>query len=202
MKIIELETERLVLRQWLNEDYSAFAKMNADPVVMQYFPKILTREESNTMAVKIENRIAQNGWGFWAVELKGQASFIGFVGLNEPDYSLPVTPCVEIGWRLDKKYWGRGYATEAAEAVLEFSFKKLNLKEVYSFTPVSNSRSRALMERLNMLNTEHNFNHPLIPVNNPLREHVLYKIDKSGWIKGNKMRAEFDMMGQKSVFIS
>ena len=188
MKIIELETERLLLRQWSKDDYSAFATMNADSVVMEYYPNTLTSEQSDALAEKFENMIAQQGWGFWALELKDQASFIGFVGLNEPGYTLPVTPCVEIGWRLDKKYWGRGYATEAAKAVLDFSFNKLNLNEIFSFTPASNLRSRALMERLNMLNTEQNFSHPLVPANNLLSEHVLYKIDKSAWLKGNKSR--------------
>ncbi len=181
MTITELETERLLLRQWQQSDYPAFAKMNADPAVMEFYPNTLSREESDAMANKIENLIAKHGWGFWAVELKNNNKFIGFVGLHEPTYSLPVKPCVEIGWRLYNKYWGRGYATEAAKAVLDFSFNKLDLNDVFSFTPVSNLRSRAVMERLNMMNTEQNFFHPLVPENSLLREHVLYKIDKSGW---------------------
>ncbi len=103
---------------------------------------------------------------------------MGFVGLHEPAYELPITPCVEIGWRLAKEYWGKGYATEAGKASLEIAFKILNLQEVYSFASVSNRQSWAVMERLKMKNTNKNFEHPIIPQNNPLREHVLYKITK------------------------
>lgn len=182
-EIIEIETERLILRQWHDEDKPLFAKMNADPDVMKYFPAVLTVEESNVLAEKIETLIAKNGWGFWAVEIISTGEFIGFVGLNQPTYEVPVSSCVEIGWRLAKEYWGNGYATEAANACLDFAFQNLVLEDVYSFTAVSNKRSRAVMERLHMTNTETNFEHPLVPENHPLREHVLYKIDLSSWEK-------------------
>jgi len=182
-EIIEIETERLILRQWRDEDKPLFAKMNAHPEVMKYFPALLTVEESNILAGKIEKLIATNGWGFWAVELISTGQFIGFTGLNQPTYELPVSSCVEIGWRLAQEYWGNGYATEAANASLDFAFQNLVLEEVYSFTAVSNQRSRAVMERLHMINMETNFDHPLVPENHPLREHVLYKIDLPSWEK-------------------
>jgi len=108
-------------------------------------------------------------------------SFIGFVGLHEPHYELPFNPCVEIGWRLARQYWGKGYATEAGKAALEFAFNNLNLHEVYSFAVVENMKSRSVMERLKLKNTMSNFEHPMIPENSPLREHVLYKIEKTNW---------------------
>ena len=182
-KIIEIKTERLLLRQWHNTDYELFERINSDPVVMEYYPSTLTPEESNMMASKIESLIEERGWGFWAVELVEDKSFIGFVGLHEPTYELPVKPCIEIGWRLGKEYWGKGYATEAAKASLKFAFSDLNLGEVYSFTPVTNNRSRALMERLNMVNTNFNFGHPEVPLNSQLREHVLYVIKRHDWIE-------------------
>jgi len=181
-KIIELETKRLILRQWNKEDLEAFSLLNADPEVMEFFPKVLSRKESNAMAEKIKNLISDRGWGFWAVEVKNESAFIGFVGLNEPHYDLPFNPCVEIGWRLAKKYWSKGYATEAGSASLEFAFDQLNLDEVYSFATVHNIKSQAVMERLRLKNTMSNFNHPAIPKDSPLREHVLYKIDKKSWV--------------------
>ena len=181
-EVIELQTERLIMRQWRKEDWSEFAKLNADPVVMEYYPSILSTEESNVMAQKIESLLSKRGWGFWAVESISEKTFMGFVGLHEPTYDLPVTPCVEVGWRLAKEYWGKGYATEAAKASLDFAFKKLNLSEVYSFASVSNRKSWAVMERLKMVNTKENFEHPDIPKNNLLREHVLYKITKQEWV--------------------
>lgn len=179
--IIELETERLQLRQWRKADWPIFAEINADPEVMKYYPKVLTANESNEMAQKLASLLTERGWGFWAVEIRNEKKFIGFVGLHEPRYELPVSPCVEIGWRLAKQFWGYGYATEAANACLKLAFETLSLTEIYSFTSVSNVKSQAVMERLQMINTGKNFEHPMIPENNLLREHVLYKIDKLRW---------------------
>ncbi len=173
---MELKTDRLLLRQWKEEDFDAFAAMNADPEVMEFYPNIQSSEESFGMAKKFQNLISQKGWGFWAVEKLCDNSFIGFVGLHEPTYDLPVTPCTEIGWRLSKSSWGKGYAIEAAKAVLKFAFNELKLEQVYSFTSVGNLRSRSVMEKIGMKNTNANFNHPIIPEGHRLSEHVLYKI--------------------------
>lgn len=166
-----------------------FGRLNADPDVMKYYPGALSAEESNALAQQFELLISDRGWGFWATEVIDQKRFIGFVGLHEPIYHLPVTPCVEIGWRIAKEYWGKGYATEAAEAVLAVAFEKLELPEVYSFTPVSNKKSQAVMERLRMVNTMTNFEHPLVPVNSPLRKHVLYKIERQSWLQKRVQQA-------------
>jgi len=181
MEIIEMETHRLRMRQWKKADRPIFAQLNADPLVMKYFPRMLNEWESNRMADKIQCLIAERGWGFWAVEEKERGEFIGFVGLHEPLPELPFTPCVEIGWRLAKQYWGKGYATEAANAALEVGFKRLNLAQILAFTSVCNRKSRAVMERLNMLNSQQNFEHPGVPIGSPLREHVLYKLSKARW---------------------
>jgi len=180
-KSIQLETERLKLRQWKDSDFPIFSEMNADPIVMKYYPNTLSEDESNTLANKCRELISKQSWGFWAVETKKEKEFIGFVGLHKPTYDLPFTPCVEIGWRLGKKYWGKGYATEAALEALKFAFEELKLNEVYSFASVSNTQSWAVMERLNMRNLEKNFEHPIIPEKHPLREHVLYKITAEQW---------------------
>ena len=181
-KIIEIETKRLKLRQWREEDLPAFASLNADPVVLEYYPGVMSSGESHAMAKKFKSLIADRGWGFWAVEKPDEQKFIGFVGLHEPTYDLPVTPCVEIGWRLAKEHWGNGYATEAAKEVLAVAFMKLDMPVVYSFTSVLNKKSQAVMQRLGMTDTRNNFEHPMVPENSSLREHVLYKIDKQGWV--------------------
>jgi len=180
--ISTLTTHRLILRQWLPNDYSLFSKINADSDVMKYYPSILTESESNRFAKKAESLISKRGWGFWAVELKEDNSFIGFVGLHEPEADLPFTPCVEIGWRLSKKYWGKGYATEAARAVLNYAFDVLQLNEVVSFASLQNAKSKSVMERLKMENVMQNFEHPSISEGHHLREHVLYKINKAMWV--------------------
>ncbi len=110
----ELETARLKMRQWRTSDLEIFAKMNADPRVMEYFPALLSRAESDAMVERMRSLIAQRGFGFWATELRQSGEFIGFVGLHIPSAQLPFSPCVEIGWRLGFPFWGYGYATEAA----------------------------------------------------------------------------------------
>ncbi len=180
-KIVELRTNRLLLRQWQQADYREFAKMNTDPRVMQYYPNILSEDESDNMAQKIESLIAEKSWGFWAVELIVEKKFIGFVGLHKPTYDLPVSPCIEIGWRLASEYWGKGYATEAAMESLKFAFEELDLDEVYSFASVANEKSWAVMQRLGMKNMNLNFKHPIIPEHHVLSEHVLYRITSKEW---------------------
>ncbi|WP_370979525.1 GNAT family N-acetyltransferase [Agaribacterium sp. ZY112] len=172
----ELKTKRLLLRQWQDSDLEPLAKINADPDVMAYYPSVQNAEQSTAMAHYFRDLIAQQGWGFWAVERLSDAQFIGFIGLNSPQYKLPVTPCVEIGWRLARTAWGQGYATEGAKAALNYAFDVLKLEQVYSFTSVANKRSRAVMERLAMHNENCNFEHPIIAKGHSLREHVLYKI--------------------------
>lgn len=185
MKVWELETDRLQLRQWIDADFPMFAELNSDPAVMQYFPKLLEPVDSDAIAEKCRQLIAERGWGFWAVSLKDTGCFIGFVGLHQPKANLPFSPCVEIGWRLHKHYWRRGFATEAATEALRFAFEVLSLDEVVSFTARSNQPSRAVMERLGMYNTHNDFKHPDIESDHPLSEHVLYKITRSEWIKGS-----------------
>jgi RimJ/RimL family protein N-acetyltransferase len=143
---------------------------------MEFFPNTLNRNESDAMVVRIQDHFARHGFGLWAVEVPGVADFIGFVGLSVPQFEAPFTPCVEIGWRLAFEHWGKGYATEAARAALDFGFQHLSLKEVVSFTVPANRRSRAVMERIGMTrNPLEDFDHPSLPEGHPLRRHVLYR---------------------------
>jgi len=174
--IIEPVTARLKLRQWQAQDKNAFADLNADTEVMKYFPQRLSTEQSHALADKLQRLIEQQGWGIWAVEETELQQFIGFVGLHKPDKNIPCAPCVEIGWRLAKAFWHKGYATEAAMASLEVAFDQLHFKEIVSFTAITNQPSQALMQRLGMVNTEQNFKHPDVPEGHPLSEHVLYRI--------------------------
>lgn len=172
-----LRTARLLLRDWRDADLDPFAAMNADPVVMEFFPRPLERAESDAAVARIREHLASHGFGLWAVEVPGVAEFIGFVGLAIPRFDAHFTPCVEIGWRLARGYWGRGYATEAASAALEFGFRKRGLDEIVSFTAVENRRSRAVMERIGMTRSlAEDFDHPALPEGHPLRRHVLYRV--------------------------
>lgn len=171
-----IETDRLILREWHPSDIEPFVSLNADPRVMEFFPATLNRAETEALIATIEERLGQQGFGFWATELKGAKTFIGFIGLNVPGYPLPFSPCTEIGWRLAFDYWGKGYAKEGARAVLAYGFEKLRLKEVVSFTTVNNLRSRRVMEGIGMAyDAQGDFDHPNLPKNHPLRRHVLYR---------------------------
>ncbi len=171
-----LRTPRLCLRQWRDEDRAPFAAMNADPVVMEFFPDTLSHAESDAAVDRIREHIDRHGYGLWAVEVPGVADFIGFVGLAVPRFESHFTPCVEIGWRLAREHWGRGYATEAAHAALEFGFLDLALNEIVSFTATTNRRSQAVMERIGMTRSpDDDFDHPSLPEGHPLRRHVLYR---------------------------
>lgn len=174
------ETARLRLRPWRDEDRLPYAALNADPEVREYFPGVLDFAGSEAERERIQARIEQQGWGFWAVELKETSAFIGFTGLNAPE-GLPCSPCVEIGWRLARAYWGKGYASEAAREALRIGFEQLALDEIVAFTALSNHRSRAVMERLGMRNTQEDFDHPRVPAGHPLRRHCLYRLTHADW---------------------
>jgi RimJ/RimL family protein N-acetyltransferase len=179
MQLIEPVTARLQLRQWRESDRLPFAQLNADPRVMEYFPATLDRAASDALVDRCQALIAQQGWGFWAVEIKETCELIGFVGLHRPIAELPFSPCVEVGWRLAYDYWGKGYATEAATAALQVGFEILELPEIVSFTAVMNQRSRAVMERLGMQESAaETFEHPLVPVGHRLRQHCLYRLSR------------------------
>lgn len=172
-----LITERLVLRRWRHSDREPFARMNADPRVMQYMPAVLSREESNALVDRVEEHFEQHGFGPYALEFDGQ--FIGYTGLWTPTFEAHFTPCVEIGWRLDAQFWNQGFATEAARRVVEHTWADLPLNELVSFTVPSNLASRRVMEKLGMSHNEaDDFDHPRIPPGDPLRRHVLYRLKR------------------------
>ena len=172
-----LTTPRLVLRLWRPSDRAPFAAMNADAAVMAWFPARLTAAESDGLADAIEAHHRTHGFGLWALEIPGVAPFAGYVGLSVPGFTAPFTPCVEIGWRLAAAHWGRGYATEAARAVLTRAWDVLGLEEVVSFTTTGNERSRAVMARLGMrYDPADDFDHPRLAPGHPLRRHVLYRV--------------------------
>lgn len=173
----ELKTDRLILREWRDEDRVPFAELNADPEVMEHFPMLLAKDLSDSLADRIQSHFDEHGYGLWAVEVPGVAPFIGFVGLSRPRFETHFTPCVEIGWRLARKHWNQGYATEAAQAALKFGFAKIGLEGIVSFTVPANLASRRVMEKLGMThNPSEDFEHPSLPVGHPLRRHVLYRL--------------------------
>lgn len=174
-----LRGARLLLRRWRDTDLQPFAAMNADPVVMEYFPSTLAPVESVSLAARIDAGIAARGYGLWAVELPGEAPFIGFVGLEDVDPGLPFAPAVELGWRLAREHWGRGLAREAAVLAARRG-GDLGLSPLVSYTAAINLRSRRLMERLGMRrDPAEDFRHPALAAGSRLSHHVLYRLDQA-----------------------
>ena len=170
----------ILLRQWKDDDLDPYATMNADAEVMQFFPKLYTAAESKESLLRLRAGVEERGWGLWAVEVDG--AFAGFTGLAEPKFTASFTPCIEIGWRFRREFWGRGIAYSAALAAEAFAFEHLKLQELVSFTAAINTRSRRLMERLEFARNEgEDFLHPLIPEGSPVRLHVLYRKQNHGF---------------------
>ncbi len=177
MKSQGLETRRLILRQWRDADREPWAEMSADPKVMEFFPGLRTRAQSDETVWRMRTQIDRDGYGLWAVEIKATGTFAGMIGINEFTHDIPVDPKREIGWRLALDAWGHGYATEGAQAALRFAFDDLGWPEVVAFTAAGNERSQRVMRRLGMIrDPASDFDHPRIAAGSPLRRHVVYRI--------------------------
>jgi RimJ/RimL family protein N-acetyltransferase len=171
-----IATARLLLREWRDSDLDAFAAMGADPRVMEFFPSLLDRDQTAAAIAKYRAHFAEHGFGFVALEVPGVTEFAGVCGMAHMRFEAHFTPCVEIGWRLAHEYWGKGYASEAALALLDYGFHTLRLSEIVAVTFTGNLRSRRVMERIGMTyDPADDFDHPAVPPGHPIRRHVLYR---------------------------
>lgn len=173
---------RLGFRPFTPEDLDSFADLNADEDVMEYFPKRLTTEESEALMNSYNEHIAEYRYGFYAVDLIETGNFIGLIGLKNTTFEADFTPVVEIGWRLHKHYWHKGYATEGAKRCLRFGFNAHQMTEIYSFAPIINEPSIRVMQKIGMTKISE-FNHPNVENGHALKTHSLYKLTKSDYLK-------------------
>jgi RimJ/RimL family protein N-acetyltransferase len=171
-----MRTARLLMRRWRDEDRAPFAALNADPVVMEHFPAPLTPAESDAFVDRIEAHFDERGYGLWALE--DEAGFVGFTGLQWATFDAPFNPSLEVGWRLARHAWGRGYASEAATAAVQHGLQLV--EQITSFTARTNTRSQRVMQRIGMVRTTE-FEHPRVPEGSPVRPHVLYVADRQTW---------------------
>ena len=179
----------MLLRHWRADDLAPFAAMGADPAVMEHFPRTLSTGQSAEVMQRIERSLQEHGYGFWALELPGETSFGGFVGIAPVPPEMPFAPSTELGWRLARPLWGRGLACEAARAVIEHAFEGLEMDELLAYTAAGNERSRRLMERLGMRHDPaEDFLHPNLPATHRLAPHVLYRLTAPGR-PGNKLES-------------
>ncbi|WP_079504157.1 GNAT family N-acetyltransferase [Mesobacillus jeotgali] len=174
--MIYLETSRLYLRDWSAADLEPFCNMNADEDVMKYFPRMLSHEETERFYQAILSEFEDYGYGLYAAEVKDSKEFIGFIGFHRATFEADFTPCVEIGWRLKKEAWGKGYATEGAKACLDYGFHQLGFSEIFSFTAEINAPSINVMRKIGMEPVK-TFHHPNVEQDSPLNKHVLFQSD-------------------------
>ncbi|WP_298628485.1 GNAT family N-acetyltransferase [uncultured Legionella sp.] len=178
-----LETERLLMRTFQENDVESLIGISQDQNVMRFFPAIPTREETIAFIDRIISHQEEKNFSLYAVEIKNTSEMIGFVGLFTATFQAHFTPAIEIGWRLSSKHWNQGYATEAAKAVLDYAFRKLDLDEVVSFTSELNKPSIRVMQKIGLhTNLEDNFDNPKVPTGSPLMGHVLYRLKRSEYL--------------------
>ena len=183
----QIVTDRLVMRRWQDSDRAPFAALNGDPETLKYFPATLDRAASDEFVDRIEERFEQQGFGLWALELTGTGQFIGYTGLNPLPDDVPGGGGMEVGWRLVKQAWHNGYATEAARAALGVAFDGAGLPDVWSMTAVLNEPSQAVMRRIGLTEVAR-FEHPRIPLGDPLRLHVMYRVARQNWAQASADR--------------
>lgn len=177
-----MKTKRLILRPWKKEDLEPLSLMNVDSHTMEFLFNPLTLEESKARLEVYIRHIQDHGWGLWAVSVPGVSDFIGWIGLWSIGFDAHFTPAVEVGWRLLPEFWGQGYATEGAEASLQYGFNILKLDEIVSITVPPNVRSKRVMEKIGMhTDPKDDFDHPKLSEDHPLKKHVLYRLKKSEW---------------------
>ncbi|WP_251518884.1 MULTISPECIES: GNAT family N-acetyltransferase [unclassified Staphylococcus] len=178
---VYIETDRLLLRDWQDEDLKLFQEMNANPQVRRHFSSLLSYQRSKNDMKNMAKVLEETGIGLFAVELKETGAWLGFIGLNyvteKTKYTFKELPFYEIGWRLIPEVWGNGLATEGAEAVLKYARSK-GINELYAFTTVSNAASRKVMEKIGMKIYDH-FKDPEVSPHHHLSECVRYYRDLS-----------------------
>ncbi len=176
-KQVVIETNRLILRRWQESDLNPFIDMNADPTVMRYFPNPLDENGTRSLYNMIQKEFSDYDYGLYATEEKSSGHFVGFIGFHWAKLNIDFCPSIEIGWRLDKRFWGKGYATEGAKACLDYGFNHLLFDKIISFTATKNLASQSVMQKIGM-KFDRYFEHPTVPKDHPLRPHILYYIDR------------------------
>jgi len=175
-----IETQRLLLRRWRQDDIPVFTELSAEPAVIEFLPGAMTTAQVEAFIRSHNAMCDRHRTCYFAAEVKETGELAGFIGLKYQDFDQPFAPCFELGWRLASRYWGKGYATEGARAAMQHGFDVLGLEEIVSFTVPENTRSRNVMERLGMHRDEAgDFAHPALPADHRLSQHVLYRIRKN-----------------------
>lgn len=168
-------SSRLGFRNWQDDDMATMAAINSDNEVMKYFPATLTSEETFAFVTRMKIMFGKKGYCYFAVDQLADEKLIGFIGLCDQTYEADFTPCVDIGWRLDKKFWNKGYATEGAKRCISYGFVELGLQTVIATAPVINAKSIHVMDKLGMAKRSE-FIHPKLSHDKRLERCVCYEL--------------------------
>lgn len=171
------QSERLGFRNWVAADIPKMAKINANPVVMKYFPSKATEAQTEDFIKKMQDQYMEKGYCYFAVDRLSDGEFIGFIGLSYQTFEADFTPCVDVGWRLDDAHWGNGYATEGAKSCLDYGFNILKIKTIKALCPIVNLPSENVMKKLGMQKVKY-FKHSKLGDFPALEECVLYGIEE------------------------
>ncbi|MBB6461961.1 GNAT family N-acetyltransferase [Flammeovirga kamogawensis] len=171
------KSERLGFRNWSENDNPKMGLINSNTTVMEYFPSILSQEQTDAFIERMKQQFLKNGFCYFAVDTLENNQFIGFIGISEQTFSADFTPCIDIGWRLSQSEWGKGYATEGAKKCLDFAFDEIGLTNIKAICPVINKNSEKVMKKIGMRKMK-KFNHPLLSNYNKLEECVIYELSK------------------------
>ena len=171
------KSTRLGFRNWISEDLEEFAEMNKDLDVMEHFPKPLSRTQSEKLMKRMQVHYEKNGYTYFETKRLDTGELIGFIGLAYQEYKTEFTPAIDIGWRLKKDAWGRGYATEGALRCLTFGFNELGIKKIVSTCTIGNKKSENVMRKIGMKKMGE-FNHPELTEFPDFRRCIWYEIEK------------------------
>ena len=176
---MRIETPRLILRDWREDDVEPFVALSSDPVVMRFYSAISPRQRNVEWIVAMSAKLAAGSLGFLAAELKENGRFVGFIGLNYPIFDHPIARIPEIGWRIVADLWGQGLAPEGAKACLDYGFETLNLPEVVAYTSAANLPSQRVMEKIGMTrDPARDYDHPNV-LEGPFQRHLVWAINQS-----------------------
>ena len=168
------QSERLGFRNWIDSDTPKMIEISSDPDVMQFFPAIATKIQTVEFIDRMKLMYIEKGYCYFAVDQLKDGSFIGFIGLYYETYESQFTPGVDIGWRLNKKHWNNGLATEGAKKCLDYGFNKLGLKNIIATAPIINIKSIRVMEKIGMTKLSE-FKHPRLKSNKQLEDCVCFE---------------------------
>ncbi|WP_062060412.1 GNAT family N-acetyltransferase [Aquimarina longa] len=168
------KSERLGFRNWVLDDLESLTEINNDDDVMEFFPSKLSKKDTKEFIIRMQNMFDKKGFCYFAVDLLESTDFIGFIGICEQTYLEELGAFIDIGWRLQKNSWGKGYATEGAKACVEFGFKHIGITEIYAVAPQINKKSEAVMKKIGLQYIK-TFEHPKLLNNQRLKHCLLYK---------------------------